>query len=81
MANLDSTGRRGHWLAIAAGPLLALLLVLFADLQPGQPAVTRMAAVALWMAIWWASAARRLAIPSASRSRRALAISAAAEFP
>ncbi|MCB1221898.1 MAG: SLC13/DASS family transporter [Planctomycetales bacterium] len=62
MANLDSTGRRGHWLAIAAGPLLALLLVLFADLQPGQPAVTRMAAVALWMAIWWISEAVPLAV-------------------
>ncbi|MCB1187191.1 SLC13/DASS family transporter [bacterium] len=62
MGNLESTGRRGHWLAIAAGPLLALLLILFADLQPGQPAVTRMAAVALWMAIWWISEAVPLAV-------------------
>lgn len=36
-------------------PLLALCLVLFVDLVPGQPAVTRTAAVALLMAVWWIS--------------------------
>jgi sodium-dependent dicarboxylate transporter 2/3/5 len=28
-------------------------LLAFTDLQPGEPAVTRTAAVAVWMALWW----------------------------
>ncbi|MGA1202237.1 MAG: hypothetical protein ACO4BJ_04555 [Planctomycetota bacterium] len=43
------------------GPVVAVLLLLFADLEPGQPAVTRTAAVALWMAIWWIGEAVPLA--------------------
>ncbi len=43
------TGQRvGLWL----GPAI-FLAVLLLDLQPGEPAVTRMAAVALLMATWW----------------------------
>lgn len=41
--------RLGLWL----GPLVAVLILLLADLDPARPAVTRMAAVAAWMAIWW----------------------------
>jgi sodium-dependent dicarboxylate transporter 2/3/5 len=40
---------------------LALLLISFADLKPGEPTVTRTAAVAIWMAIWWISEAVPLA--------------------
>ncbi|MDH3733830.1 MAG: SLC13 family permease [Gemmatimonadota bacterium] len=40
----------GLWL----GPILFFVTLLF-DLQPGEPAVTRMAAVALLMAAWWIS--------------------------
>ncbi len=47
---------------LAAGPLLAALLMVFGDLQPGHPEVTRMAAVALWMAIWWLTEAVPLAV-------------------
>ena len=39
----------GLWLV----PLLALLVLLFADLEPGDPRPTRMAAVAILMAGWW----------------------------
>lgn len=49
--------RTGLWL----GPLIAFLLITFVDLKPGNPAVTRTAAVALWMAIWWITEAVPLA--------------------
>jgi sodium-dependent dicarboxylate transporter 2/3/5 len=39
-------------------------MIAFSDLDPGQPAVTRTAAVALWMAIWWISEAVPLAVTS-----------------
>lgn len=38
---------------LLAGPLCALLICLLFDLVPGKPIVTRMAAMAVWMAIWW----------------------------
>jgi len=44
------------------GPLLALALLLFFDLDPGRPVVTRTAAVALLMAIWWITEAIPLAV-------------------
>jgi len=39
----------GLWL----GPLAFVLMLLFVDLDPANPLVTRMAAVILLMAIWW----------------------------
>jgi sodium-dependent dicarboxylate transporter 2/3/5 len=30
-----------------------LVVILFLDLEPGKPIVTRMAAVAVLMAVWW----------------------------
>jgi sodium-dependent dicarboxylate transporter 2/3/5 len=47
---------------LLAGPLLAAFLVLFFDLEPGRPEVTRTAAVALWMAVWWLTEAIPLAV-------------------
>lgn len=47
---------------IGLGPLVAWLLILSTDLSPGNPEVTRMAAVALWMAIWWLTEAVPLAV-------------------
>jgi sodium-dependent dicarboxylate transporter 2/3/5 len=38
---------------LVLGPVLFLLIVLVLDLDPQQPAVTRMAAVAVLMAVWW----------------------------
>jgi len=40
-------------LNILSGPLLALLFVLFVDLNPENPLVSRMAAVTIWVAVWW----------------------------
>ncbi|MBN2429924.1 MAG: SLC13/DASS family transporter [Acidobacteria bacterium] len=49
---------------LVTGPVLALGLILFADLAPGQPAVTRTLAVALLMAIWWVTEVVPLAVTS-----------------
>jgi sodium-dependent dicarboxylate transporter 2/3/5 len=38
---------------LIAGPLLAVALGFGTDLVPGNPVVTRAAAVAVWMAVWW----------------------------
>ena len=48
--------------ALVLGPVLALALLLFGDLAPGKPEVTRTAAVALLMAIWWIGEALPLAV-------------------
>jgi len=45
-------------------PIISLSIILFADLQPGNPAVTRTLAVALLMAVWWITEALPLAITS-----------------
>ena len=39
----------GLWL----GPFVFVFMLLFVDLDPGNPLVTRMAAIILLMAIWW----------------------------
>ncbi len=49
---------------VLAGPLLALCFLVFIDLSPGQPEVTRTAAVALLMAVWWITEAIPLAATS-----------------
>ena len=38
---------------LAFGPILASVMIIFLDLQPGRPEVTMTAGVAIWMAIWW----------------------------
>ena len=48
--------------ALLGAPLLALALGLCGDLSPGHPEVTRTAAVALWMALWWMTGAVPLAV-------------------
>jgi sodium-dependent dicarboxylate transporter 2/3/5 len=45
-------------------PVLALAIVLFADLKPGEPAVTNTLAVALLMAVWWITGVVPLAVTS-----------------
>lgn len=47
---------------IVAGPLVACILWIFFDLQPGNPKVTIMAGIAVWMAIWWFTEAVHLAV-------------------
>ena len=46
---------------IILGPLAALIILLFTDLDPENPMVTRMAAVTTWIAIWWLTEAVHLA--------------------
>ncbi len=48
--------------ALWAGPLLALFIMFLPDVSPGNPAMTRMAAIALWMAVWWICEAVPLAV-------------------
>lgn len=44
------------------GPLLAILIWTFMDLVPGDPLVTRMAGITIWMAIWWLTEVVHLAV-------------------
>jgi len=47
-----------------AGPIIAAWLILFADLEPGKPAVTYTLAVAILMALWWITEIVPLAVTS-----------------
>ena len=38
---------------LVAGPVFAIILLVFFDLAPDNPAVTHTAAVAILMAVWW----------------------------
>jgi len=40
-------------IGLILGPVLFFIVILFFNLEPGKPIVTRMAAVALLMAVWW----------------------------
>ena len=48
-ASVPTRSKIGLWL----GPLVFLLMLLFIDLNPENPLVTRMAAIIVLMAIWW----------------------------
>ena len=50
---MDAVEGRKARLGLLLAPAAALALLLFADLSPGNAAVTRMAAVAVLMAGWW----------------------------
>lgn len=47
---------------ILIGPILAAIIYFGFDLMPGNPMVTKMAAVAVWMAFWWLTEAVHLAV-------------------
>ena len=49
-------------IGLMLGPLAALAILLLADLDPARPQVTRMAAIAAWMALWWITEAVPLAV-------------------
>ena len=53
-----SASAGGAWL----GPLAAVSLLTLTDLDPERASVTAMAAVALWMAVWWMTEAVPLAV-------------------
>jgi sodium-dependent dicarboxylate transporter 2/3/5 len=57
----DSFTRR---FGLLLGPLISLILLIFFNLDPEHPEVTRAAAVALLMAVWWITEAVPLAITS-----------------
>ena len=38
---------------LALGLLLFLFIILFTDLEPGKPEITRTFAIAVLMAVWW----------------------------
>ena len=40
-------------IGLVLGPLLFFIILLFFDFDPTKPIVTRMAAVAVLMAVWW----------------------------
>ncbi len=49
---------------LLAGPLLSVVFLLTFDLDPDHPEVTRTAAVAILMAVWWVTEAIPLAVTS-----------------
>ncbi len=65
MENFDTDpserGIKVKKISLIAGPILALALLIFGDLNPEHPEITAMAAVALLMAFWWISEAIPLA--------------------
>ena len=52
-ANKDRGTFLKNKLGLFLGPILGLILLIFFDLDPSNPLVTRTAAVAILMAIWW----------------------------
>jgi sodium-dependent dicarboxylate transporter 2/3/5 len=48
--------------ALVIAPLISLALILFGDLDPGNPSVTYTLAIAILMAIWWITEAIPLAV-------------------
>ena len=49
-------------LKLIIGPLLAVLFLIFVDLDPQNRLVTITAAIAIWMAFWWVTEAVPLAV-------------------
>ena len=53
-----------RWILFLLAPLAATLIAVFADLEPGKPAVTYTLAVAVFMALWWVAEVVPLAVTS-----------------
>jgi len=54
--NAEENRQTGRWkrtIGLLAGPTAALVILFLLDLDPDNPLVTRTAAVAALMAIWW----------------------------
>ncbi|RIJ47836.1 DASS family sodium-coupled anion symporter [Maribellus luteus] len=54
--------KKSSILALVVAPLISLSIILFADLDPGNPQVTYCFAIALLMAAWWITEAIPLAV-------------------
>lgn len=50
-----------HLIKFLLGPLLAIL-IMFIDVVPGNPEATKMAAVTVWVAVWWFTEAVHLSV-------------------
>ena len=50
---MDDAGSRKQRIGLWLAPALALATLLFVELDPADPRPTRMAAVAILMALWW----------------------------
>lgn len=59
---LPSSNKKGKGFALILAPLISLVIILFFDLEPGNPKVTYTFAVALLMAVWWITEAIPLAV-------------------
>lgn len=59
---LDSPQKKLSIFSLIIPPVISLLIVLFADLDPGHPQVTYCFAIALLMAAWWITEAIPLAV-------------------
>jgi sodium-dependent dicarboxylate transporter 2/3/5 len=64
MSSMPAQSPLVRWVGLLGAPLAAILILLFCDLQPGQPAVTRTLAVAVLMAGWWVTEVIPLAATS-----------------
>lgn len=53
-----------QFISLIVTPLIILAILLFADLEPGKPEVTRTFCIALLMAVWWITAVVPLAVTS-----------------
>lgn len=49
-------------LRLWSAPVLALLIWLFANLDPARPTVTLMAGITVWVALWWLTEAVHIAV-------------------
>lgn len=47
-----------------SGPVAALLIILFVDVDASNPMIARMMAVTVWMALWWLTEVVHLAVTS-----------------
>jgi sodium-dependent dicarboxylate transporter 2/3/5 len=56
--------KAGHIISFIVAPLIVAVLLIFADLEPGKPEVTRTFCIALLMAVWWISGVVPLAVTS-----------------
>ncbi len=61
---MEAPSSGGNKIAMIAGPLAALAIILFYHPDPSHPEIGYTLAVATWMAIWWISEAVALAITS-----------------
>ena len=53
-----------YWFKLVSGPLAALFIIAFVNLDENNPMITRMAAITAWIAIWWLTEVVHLAVTS-----------------